>query len=807
MMKYYILGLCCFLAPFIGQAQSISWSGKLLDAETEESITGVSVFLAPAGGYQETDPRGEFQFDDLAPGAYVYTIYGEGYQQINDTIRIEKNQETTFRLAPLLIEMATVEVDAKGGVQQYSWRKLRNVEGVAIYAAKKTEVIETDYLIANTATNNAREVYKSIPGLNIWESDGGGLQLNIGARGLDPNRTSNFNTRQNGYDISADALGYPESYYTPPVAALQRIEVVRGAASLQYGTQFGGLLNFVFKEGAEDHPIEYTAENTVGAYGLLSTFHSLGGTKGSVSYYSFYQYKQSDGWRENSGFDQHTAYGQIQWKPNAKLSLRGEYTYMHYLAQQAGGLVDFEFLQDAQQSKRDRNWFMVDWNLAALQLDYAFSPKTRINIRNFALFAGRKSLGELAPINRPDPLRERDLIVGEYRNLGSEGRFIHQYDWRDKIHTLLTGYRVYRGNTQNQQGDGTDGFGPEFRFLNPNDLEQSDYRFPSFNAAFFAEHLWQLTDRWTFTPGVRAEYIRTNAEGYYKERVFSGGQVAFEQRFDESLSNERGFFLVGLGTAYRLGQDIEIYANFSQNYRSINFSDLAVINPNLRIDENLSDERGNNADLGIRGTLNQGLIRFDITAFALHYNNRIGLAEVEVEDQILPVAFRTNIGNAKVLGLESFIEADLFQLVTKENKDLSISLFTNFSLLHGRYLSGGPAIKGNRIELIPDFSLKTGTSMRWKGWGASFLFSYVGEQFSDATNAVQVADATRGIIPSYWVADCSVQYEWKWLQLRGGLNNLTDEQYFTRRAAAYPGPGIIPSDGRTWYLSFGWTIH
>ncbi len=68
-------------------------------------------------------------------------------------------------------------------------------------------------ITANTATNNSRQIYSKIAGLNIFESDGGaGLQLSIGGRGLDPNRTSNFNTRQNGYDISADALGYPESY-------------------------------------------------------------------------------------------------------------------------------------------------------------------------------------------------------------------------------------------------------------------------------------------------------------------------------------------------------------------------------------------------------------------------------------------------------------------------------------------------------------------------------------------------------------------------------------------------------------------
>ena len=108
---------------------------------------------------------------------------------------------------------------------------MNQVEGMKLGAGKKTEVINVEQLTVNKATNNTRQVYAKVAGLNIFENDGSGLQLSIGGRGLDPNRTSNFNVRQNGYDISADALGYPESYYTPPTEALSKIEIIKGAAS------------------------------------------------------------------------------------------------------------------------------------------------------------------------------------------------------------------------------------------------------------------------------------------------------------------------------------------------------------------------------------------------------------------------------------------------------------------------------------------------------------------------------------------------------------------------------------------------
>lgn len=674
---------------------------------------------------------------------------------------------------------------------------------ITIYAAKKSEVIQIKKLTANLAINNPRQVYKGIPGLNIWENDGAGLQLSIGARGLNPNRSSNFNTRQNGYDISADALGYPESYYTPPTQALERIEIVRGAASLQYGSQFGGLLNFVFKKGPKNKAFEFTSEATIGSFGLRTAFHSIGGTAKGYNYYAFYQRKQGDGWRPNSEFEQNTAYASISKNLTEKLRIGFDYTFMNYLAQQAGGLQDFEFEADARQSKRSRNWFAVDWNLAAFHLDYRINDKTKINSRTFFLYAQRDALGELGPINRPDPLHERDLIRGQYRNFGNETRLITRYKIANRFSTFLTGFRYYQGFTQNKQGDASADSDPDFTFTNPDDLERSAYDFPSRNIAVFAENLFQLNARWTLTPGARVEYIRTASDGFYKERVFSGGQVIFEQRFEDAKSNERYFALFGLGVGYKPTHEIEVYGNISQNYRSINFSDLAVVNPNLIVDSLLQDEKGFNADLGIRGRALRNRLVFDASLFYLDYQDRIGTGEIVVSDPVVverSVAFRTNIGDARIFGLEAFAEWQILKTKKEEKRKLGLSVFGNCSLLYGRYTDGESSFDGNKVESIPPLSVKTGVNISWNNFKLAYQINYVEEHFSDATNAEFVADATRGIIPAYQVQDLSIAYEFKVFNIQAGVNNLMDEQYFTRRASGYPGPGIIPSDGRGYYV-------
>ncbi|MFY7944460.1 MAG: TonB-dependent receptor plug domain-containing protein, partial [Crocinitomicaceae bacterium] len=103
------------------------------------------------------------------------------------------------------------------------------IQGTNIYAGKKSEIIHLNQLDADLSTNNYRQLMAKVPGVSIWESDGSGIQTSVATRGLSPNRSWEFNMRQNGCDISSEVFGYPETYFTPPTEALEKIEIVRGA--------------------------------------------------------------------------------------------------------------------------------------------------------------------------------------------------------------------------------------------------------------------------------------------------------------------------------------------------------------------------------------------------------------------------------------------------------------------------------------------------------------------------------------------------------------------------------------------------
>lgn len=726
----------------------------------------------------------------------IVGVFTNAISFAQDSIPHKKDSISVKKLKAIVIEQ---NKDNDFGVT-----RLKQVEGTAIYAGKKTEVILVEDAQGNLAANNTRQVYNKIAGLNIWESDGAGIQLGVGGRGLNPNRVSNFNTRQNGYDISADALGYPESYYTPPAEALERIEIVRGAASLQYGTQFGGFINFKLKQPPTDKKLELTAKQTLGSFGFYDAFTSIGGTSKKISYYTFYQYKKGNGWRPNSSFNVHTAHASITYKPTEKLSITTEYTFMNYLAQQAGGLTDNQFKNDPRQSNRTRNWFGVNWNLAALIADYYFSETSRMNFRAFGLYAQRDAIGYLETITRVDPMTERNFLQDKFRNYGAEWRYLKQYKMLNSVSTFLVGARYYKGLTLRKQGLGSAAADADFKFLHPDDVEHSDYKFPSENISFFTENIFRITPKLNITPGIRFEYISTNSDGYYKEKATDlAGNILYNRNITDNRSNYRSFALLGIGLGYKITSGIESYANFSQNYRSINFNDMRIVNPNTRVDNNLKDETGFSSDLGIRGQIKKYLT-FDASLFYLQYNNRIGSVAMVDSFTYIPYRYRTNIANSRNIGAECFSEIDVFKLFAGNDKELGIALFGNFSLIDARYINTKQsAYENNLVEFVPKTIFRTGINTSFKKLKLSFQYAQTAEQFTDATNAIYAANAVTGIIPNYYVMDASIAYSYRWLSVSGGVNNLNNNMYFTRRADGYPGPGIIPSDGRSFYFTLG----
>ncbi len=366
---------------------------------------------------------------------------------------------------------------------------------------------------------------------------------------------------------------------------------------------------------------------------------------------------------------------------------------------------------------------------------------------------------------------------------------------------FLVGARYMQGTTTKKQGATSNDSIATFTYLNPRNLEGSDYKFPNKNISIFTENIINVTTKFSITFGARLEYLRQKAQGYYRitNRDFAGN-ILLDTTINETNSLERLFPFFGGGLSYKFNRDLEIYTNFSQNYRAVGYNDLRITNPNLVIDENLKDEKGFNYDLGIKGNSKNDLVFYDVNFFILRYDNKIGTFFTTVPDPIIVnkvVRYRSNLSAALSYGIELFAQADIYRLLAKKKEDapISLSVFGNMSLVNAIYTdSKQTAFFGKKIEDVPPFTLRTGLNFQWKKLRMGTQFSYTEKHFSDATNAEFTPNAIVGIIPSYYTVDFNASYQWNILKLQLALNNLTNNKYFTQRAAGYPGPGILPAD-------------
>ena len=678
--------------------------------------------------------------------------------------------------------------------------RLDEVHNGAIYSGKKTEVLLLDSLDANTAQNNPRQVLGRIPGANYSETQGSGFPSNgIGFRGLNPTQSVETNTRQNGYNLAADIYGYSESYYQPPLEAVQRIEVTRGESSLQFGPQFGGVINYILRDGPSGRPLEYTMQQTGGSYGLFNSFHSLGGQLGKFNYYTFVQYQAMQGWRPNSDYRQISAFGKLSYQANSRLRLGLEYTLFRNRIHMPGGFTDAQFAHNSDTSYRARNWLESPWNIIAAHLDYSLSTSTSLHITSAWLFSARNLVwkNEDGGPGTPDSIStatlqyvNREVQREKMNSLTTEIRILSNYKLAGMNNTLAAGMRVFAGKFKRQGGGlGTTGSGFDLSLLDPH--YEYDLNFHTSNIALFAENIFRLNDRFSITPGLRFEWLRSAAKGYITDE---GTEVTTDS------ARNRYIPLFGIGLQYKTTHTTNVYANISQAYKPITYDQVTPYAVASRIDPNLKDARGYNADLGWRGTFGRYL-NFDVNAFYLAYDHRIGLVQLN-DANGNPYTYRTNVANSVHKGFATYIEFSPTKFAKTSPAFGNWSVFSSFAYVHATYTTG--EYKGNFVENAPQTILRSGLTWCLRPFSTTFLVSHTAKSFGDANNTVSSTDAIVGIIPAYTVLDWSATLRLKggW-NVKAGVNNLTDKRYFTLRTDEYPGPGIIPAIGRSAYVSFG----
>ncbi len=684
--------------------------------------------------------------------------------------------------------------------------RLPDVHNVYLAAGKKNEVVQLGGVNGNLSEKTGRQIFAKIPGVFVYDMDGSGNQINISTRGLDPHRSWEYNIRQNGVITNSDMYGYPASHYSPAMESVERIELVRGTGSLQYGAQFGGMINYVTKQPDTTRAFGFESVNTGGSYGLFSSYNAIGGKVGKLSYSAYYHKRHSTGYRKNARSDAESQFASLTYEFTKNLKIKAEIGRSSYVYQIPGPLTDAMFAADPRQSTRSRNYFNPDIYIPSVVLDWKINPNTKIKFTNSGVYGARNSVMFDAFANIKDSInpatnqyKARTVDIDNFKSFTSELRIIHKYQLGGLTSYLAAGVQYMNNNLRRRQlGKGTTGSDFDLSLTDP--TFGRDMHMKTQNVAVFIENLLYVTPEWSVSPGFRIESGATDMTGV----------ITYYKPADLPNTIKHRFPLFGISSQYIVNARNKVYAGFSQAYRPVVFKDIIPGSVLEQVDKNLKDAYGYNLEAGISGNMGP-VFTYDISLFQILYKNRMGTLSM-LDNTNQAYLLRSNIGNTLTKGVELYAEYKPLNIENNSGSSSSLSVFTSTSYFDAHYIKGTTVLNnenldvtGNRLEGVPTWISRNGLQLQHKKLFATLQYSYVSSNFSDPLNTVEPStNGTKGKVPSYGLWDLngtlklSSQYT-----LKLGINNMMNKQYYTKRPTMYPGAAIWSSDGRSVILSFG----
>ena len=711
-------------------------------------------------------------------------------------------------------EVEAVVVRGSFDIYPVEYPALPPVEGTRINAGKKTSFVKPEEF-PTFAGNDYREVMATTPGIIVSEEPSSPI-INFGYRGLNSQRSEFMQVLKDGVSIKNEQFGFPETHYTPILDAVERIELIRAGAALQFGPQPGGALNFVMKMPRSDAPFHFTTRNVFGSYEYYRNYTEADGTLGPLGYYFYYDHREQDGFREaNSDYDLNGGSARLVW--NVTNDSRFVLTLDAYDEEhgEPGGLRRREavnppnsvFVEDDRTaSTRFFDRFRLERYYATLEYQKFFSERTQLDIKAFGGYLTRWSkrqrggaFGTLP--SGPDANTNAIQLRSDYTE-GLDARVRHDYNLFNDVSTIAGGIYFYHAlqDRRDERGQTPDAEHGTLRNLNTGE---------TWDGAIFAENRFHF-GRLSIVPGMRLEFLQQSVDE--------------EVNVSNPLHSQSDFSFVplfGLGVGYVLmeGQQIvapapiagekgavtknppapivtaggpprvELYGTVSQAYRPRTYGELVPTGASSVVNGDLKEGDSLQFEYGVRGKPFPYL-NFDVGGFYFTFDDQVG-------EIILPDGFTStgNIGDARYIGFEAASELDVLSLINGgvPSPYGNLTLYGNVTLLDAEFTSG--TNRGNTPAYAPDYQVKTGAIYRYKDIiKLALLGTVVDDEFGDD------GDSFEGFIPAYNVWDLTAEVKF-WNGRAGafvGIRNIFDEDYWGEVREE----GIMPALPRNYYAGF-----
>lgn len=633
---------------------------------------------------------------------------------------------------------------------------------------------------------NGSEVFRRTTGLFLSDEDPIGLRINIGIRGLDPDRSRTVMILEDGIPVSLNPYGEPEMYYTPPIDRMSGVEILKGSGQIIYGPQtIGGVINYLTAD------VPKTSSGNIrlfgGMGGLLNAGAGYGNSFKSGGFYFSVLRKQG----KNVGpldFYLTDLQGKIQFKSGPKSSI----TIKTGLYQENSNATYLGLTQSMYDSGKDLYAVMapddqLSIRRASLNLTHNLQLRSNLKIKTSIFGYGivrnwRRQDFKLTPASNLSGQIWGDTTVAEgavymqnsnaHRNrqflvAGLAPELHWNFNTGPLSHRLIAGLRLMLETAYEQRINGS------FPSAASGQLVDDETRTGKALAAFL-QHQLRIGNAWTLTPGLRIEHYDFHREIFRlanKDTLITGGDITTA-------------LIPGIGFSWQKNEQWFLFAGLHRGFAPPRVKDaISNSGASYQLDAELSW----NYELGLRTRPFPGFTT-EITGFYMDFSNQIIPVS---ESSGMAGAGLVNGGASRHLGAELGFSWDLAETFGAQNWKYSIDAgitYVNAVLSSDRYLQQDGQtlnLNGNRLPYAPEWILTSSLILETPfGLGIKLTGNYQSAVFTDLANTQAAAPSGRiGQIPGRFIADASVFFYEKvtHLEFMLSVKNITDEVYIASR--------------------------
>ncbi len=702
--------------------------GKVKDSETGVPLSNVVITNATNKVQVITNDQGEFIVDVFG----VYVFKKQGY--ISKKIDINSARYRIVQLSMKPSELDEVVVQAN-----QIPRSLKS-------AISSIEII-TSKDIERGNDINISEVLNRAPGVFVQS---GALNTNrftirgIGSRNL-------FGTskiRAYFKDIPLTNGSGETSIEDFELAAISRVDIIKGATASIYGAGLGGTIHLT----AQNSYINETSLNSqvaFGSFGLQKQVVNFNHGSANNSIRGVYSNTHSDGYRDNNEYDRQTFTISSNHLLNENNDLTVLLSYVDLKAFIPSSINANAFENDPSSAAftwgRAQGFEDTKRGILGVTWDHQYSSSLK---QVTSVFGSFRDSYEPRPFN----ILEEDVFA-----FGLRSRFLGTTKLFERSLKFTVGGEYFKDRYvsktfENLYRDFDPSIGSVQGLILSNFKENRSY----YNLFFEADY--QLSEKTKIVVGLN-----------YNETSYD-----LNDRFPTSIQNPdqsgsfdyQGIFSPQIGIAHSISQNITAYSNVGHGFSPLSLEETLL--PDGQINNDLQPETGWTYELGFRGNIFKERLQFTTALYRMDIKNLLVSRRI-ANDQFIGI----NAGRTQHDGIE--ITAN-YQWVQKES--VQLSTFFNYSrndFIFKEFIDGDNYFSGNQLTGVPSEILNAGIDLNSKmGFYGNLNFQYVGKQ--------PITDGNTLFSDSYSLLNLKMGFQTELFSnfrtnLFFGINNLTDKKY------------------------------